>query len=126
MKEKDEQLKAPLSIILTFIFVIGFTMLMTSCSAYKEILPGLCYSDRDNTFTCPCPEEQRTYHGHCVEEIKPKKPKPELPETYKQGDLQCSKYGLIEYCEGRTQSKLNCTCVNHNDMSRTTDFLWRR
>ena len=110
MKEKDEQLKAPLSIILTFIFVIGFTMLMTSCSTI-EVLPGLCYNDKEGTYLCPKEQE---------------KPKPELRETYKQGVLQCSKYGLIEYCEGRTQSKLNCTCVNHNDMSRTTDFLWRR
>ena len=115
MKEKDEQLKAPLSIILTFIFVIGFTMLMTSCSAYKEILPGLCYSDRDNTFTCPCPEEQRTYHGHCVdeEEIKPKKPKPFLPDTYPPGYLNCSKWNLIEYCEGRNRNNLRCSCITN-------------
>ena len=70
-------------------------MLMTSCSTI-EVLPGLCYNDKEGTYLCP--------EGH-------KKPKPKLPETYKQGVLQCSKYGLIEYCEGRSQSKLNCTCM---------------
>ena len=67
MKEKDEQLKAPLSIILTFIFVIGFTMLMTSCSTI-EVLPGLCYNDKEGTYLCP--KEQEKF-------------KLELPETYK-------------------------------------------
>ncbi len=111
MAEKDEQLKAPLSIILTFIFVIGFTMLMTSCSAYKEILPGLCYSDKGETFTCMCPEEQRTWHGHCVDE-EDIKPKPKLPETYPPGYLQCNKWNLIEYCEGRSNN-LECVCINN-------------
>ena len=74
--------------------ILLVTLLFTSCSTV-EILDGLCYNDRDGTHLCP-----------------KKQTKPKLPETYKQGVLQCNKYGLIEYCEGRTQTKLNCTCVN--------------
>ena len=42
-------------------------MLISGCKAYTEILPGLCHSDRDGMLICDCPEEDRTYHGHCIE-----------------------------------------------------------
>ena len=51
-------------------------MLISGCSAYTEILPNLCHSDRDGMIICDCPEEDRTYHGHCIEE--------ELKEKIKQ------------------------------------------
>ena len=93
---------------LTFVGVIVITTLLSSCSNI-EILDGLCYNDKDGTYLCP------------EKKIKPKLPKLES----KPGQLDCNKYGLIEYCDGLTKDSLRCTCVNHNDMSRVTDFLWR-
>ena len=68
---------------------------MFTSCAPLEVLPGLCYTDKTGTYLC-------------LAEEKPK-----------QNKLDCDKYGLIEYCEK------SCYCVNHNDMSRVTDFLWR-
>ena len=42
-------------------------MLISGCSAYTEILPNLCHSDSDVMIICDCPEEDITYHGHCIE-----------------------------------------------------------
>jgi len=41
------------------------------------------------------------------------------------GQLQCSRYGLIEYCEGSSRNSLMCHCVRHNDFSDPTNYLWQ-
>ena len=119
MKEKDEQLLAPLSIILTFVGVIVITTLLSSCSNI-EILDGLCYNDKDGTYLCPEKDKLPWF------DKKPNDKQTKLSTIYrKPGELQCNKFGMIEYCEGFITKDLKCTCVNHNDMSRITDFLWR-
>ena len=87
--------------ILLFILV-GISL--TSCSSI-EILPGLCYNDRDGTHLCP--EES-----------------PLDKEPQKKTQLNCSTFGMIEYCYARHKLNQICHCVDHNDMSNSTDFLW--
>jgi len=82
------------------------TLLLTSCSPL-EVLPGLCYTDKEGTYLCRT-EQSIT---RSADETK--------------YSLDCNKYGLIEYCDGLTKQSMKCICVNHNDMSRVTDFLWR-
>ena len=89
--------------------IVGMTLsglLLTSCSPL-EVLPGLCYTDKDGTYLCRT-EQSITRSAN---------------ET--KYSLDCNKYGLIEYCDGLTKQSMKCICVNHNDMSRVTDFLWR-
>ena len=80
--------------------ILCFCLLTISCSSI-EILPGLCYNDRDGTFLCPS-----------IESL-------EIPVP-KEKELNCNEKGLIEYCDG----KKFCHCVDHNDMENMTDFLW--
>ena len=101
MSSINSSLKRSLIVCMTLL-----TLLMTSCSPL-EVLPGLCYTDKDGTYLCRT-EQSIT---RSADETK--------------YSLDCNKYGLIEYCEGRITSNLKCICVNHNDMSRITDFLWR-
>ena len=101
MSSINSPLKRSLIVCMTLL-----TLLTTSCSSL-EILPGLCYTDKDGTYLCRT-EQSIT---RSADETK--------------YSLDCNKYGLIEYCEGRITSNLKCICVNHNDMSRVTDFLWR-
>ena len=101
MSSINSSLKRSLIVCMTLL-----TLLMTSCSPL-EVLPGLCYTDKDGTYLCRT-EQSITRSAN---------------ET--KYSLDCNKYGLIEYCEGRITSNLKCICVNHNDMSRVTDFLWR-
>ena len=77
--------------------VIFTSILLISCQPW-QVLPGLCYTDKTGTYTCP-------------EKIDPK-PKPTLPQQHNPGVLDCDKYGLIEYCEGRNQKDLKCSCEN--------------
>ena len=101
MSSINSLLKRSLIVCMTLL-----TLLMTSCSPL-EVLPGLCYTDKDGTYLCRT-EQSIT---RSADETK--------------YSLDCDKYGLIKYCEGRITSNLKCICVNHNDMSRVTDFLWR-
>ena len=44
--------------IINSILLIGLLLFLFSCSAL-EVLPGLCYTDKDGTYLCPCtPENQ--------------------------------------------------------------------
>ena len=44
--------------VINSILLIGLLLFLFSCSAL-EILPGLCYTDKDGTYLCPCtPENQ--------------------------------------------------------------------
>lgn len=89
--------------IKTLLFIlVGISL--TSCSTI-EILPGLCYNDRDGTHLCP--EEY-----------------PDEEPQKKTQLLNCDTFGKMEYCVGRHKLNQICHCVDHNDMSNTTDFLW--
>ncbi len=88
--------------IKTFLIIL-VGIFFTSCSSI-EILPGLCYNDRDGTHLCP-------------EEYPDEEPQ-------KKTQLDCGELGMMEYCVGRHKLNQICHCVNHNDMSDTTDFLW--
>ena len=90
--------------VINSIVLIAVLLFLFSCSAV-EILPGLCYTDKDGTYLCPT-EETTT-------------------DDILSGELQCTDYGMMEYCEGRTESSMRCICVNHNDFTDPTDFLWR-
>ena len=81
------------------VFIMAFVF--TSCTPL-EVLPGLCYTDKEGTYLC---QEML--------EI------PVIPIP-KQKELNCNEKGLIEYC----QDKKFCHCVDHNDMDNMTDFLW--
>tara|TARA_Y100001963_G_scaffold99417_1_gene136839 strand:+ start:537 stop:791 length:255 start_codon:yes stop_codon:yes gene_type:complete len=61
--------------------IISFMLLSAlGCTTTIEILDGLCFNDKDGTYLCEepirehkqpekeCPEEKKTYHGHCIEE----------------------------------------------------------
>ena len=44
--------------VINSIVVICLLLFLFSCSAL-EVLPGLCYTDKDGTYLCPCsPENQ--------------------------------------------------------------------
>ena len=95
--------------LITFISLL----FLYSCTSYIEPIEGLCHNDNEGSFLCDCPKENRTYHGHCVEPEEIYTPKPVLPETYPPGYLNCERYNLIEYCEGRNRNNLRCSCITN-------------
>ena len=40
------------------ILLIGLLLFLFSCSAL-EVLPGLCYTDEEGTYLCPCDKDHR-------------------------------------------------------------------
>ena len=65
--EKDMNKGSRKYLAALIVLFIGL-MLISGCTAYTEILPNLCHSDKDGMIICDCPPENRTYHGHCIEE----------------------------------------------------------
>tara|TARA_Y100000996_G_C22493899_1_gene631453 strand:- start:963 stop:1232 length:270 start_codon:yes stop_codon:yes gene_type:complete len=84
------------------VIVICFMLLVAlGCTTTVEILPSVCFNEKDGTYICeeptrkykqPQPEEifqpkgnckDRTYHGHCVEDIWLEDPVREKFSKYK-------------------------------------------
>jgi hypothetical protein len=59
-------------------------LLLQGCSSFEglQILPGLCYNDRDGTHLCPCDKDHRL---NCIiEDVVEDKVRIEIDEWFKE------------------------------------------
>lgn len=55
---------------LTALLLIMISMFMSSCTTHEEILPGLCFSDVDGSYTC-IEKDQKQEDERDMEELQP-------------------------------------------------------
>jgi hypothetical protein len=61
--------------------LIVILLLLQGCSAL-EVLPGLCYTDKDGTHLCPCDKDHRL---NCIiEDVVEDKVRIEIDEWFKE------------------------------------------
>ena len=61
--------------------LILLLVLLQGCSAL-EVLPGLCYTDKEGTYLCPCDKDHRL---NCViEDVVEDKVRIEIEELFKE------------------------------------------
>ena len=64
--------------------LIVILLLLQGCSSFEglQILPGLCYTDKEGTHLCPCDEDHRL---NCIiEDVVEDKVRIEIDELFKE------------------------------------------